>query len=295
MADDAELSAILRGLGSPTDLGPGTDDVSVVMPDHVWERLQATIEAEAAHRAAYPSTGASTGASAGASTDELAGRRQARTDSRRSHSRRWATGLVAASAVVLAGVVAVSLTRTSEPLPLAASAAALADSPAQLQGAGLFVPPAKVITHTDTDYSVVGIGDQVTNLVQQAGLGLSDISLAAPKLAGAAAAAPAEQSAPADASSVVFTGLDGLALPQLVGAPLQRLRDCVTKLAHSDTASALVIDLSTYDGQPAGIVVQQAQNGSLMVVNVVDVDCSIAMMVEIPTDAQPGMAPRLIP
>lgn len=288
MADDAYLSAILRGFGPDAPSSASDPDASVAMPEDVWARLQASIQAEAAHRAAFPPV-------ASAPDDELSARR----NSRRTHSRRWATGLVAASAVVLAGVVVTAVTRTGDPTPLASSAAELG-APAAMASAALLAPPAQVITHTDTDYSVAGLGDKVHSLMEQAGVTLPGQQAKA-STRGLSADGGAGPMADAVPMALAVPGLTMLGasgdsgLPSLLVEPMQRLTDCVSTIAANQGAQALVIDLSTYDGQPASIVVLTSHDGQRLFVNVVDLNCQAAVIAEIPTDAEPGMAPRLIP
>lgn len=281
MTDEADLSALLRGFGPDAP-------VDTAMPDDVWARVQATLRAESAARAGstaaqYPA------APVEPSGDELAARR----NSRRRHSRRWATGLVAASAVVLAGVVVTSVTHSGDPTPLATSVAL--GQPEAMASAGLFAAPAasqalaaQRVTHSNTDYSLVGLGTQVTDLMQQAGVPLPGLE---PGAAAKSADIPAVALPPAaDTSDTYASGVSALLVE-----PIQRLQECLADVANSAGATALVVDLSTFDGQPAGIVVSPSRDGRMIIVDVVNLDCSPAMIAEIPMDAQPGMMPRLLP
>ncbi len=246
MADDADLSEILRGLGPDAP-------VDVSMPPEVWARLSAALAEESLARA-----------SAATTVDELAIRRGVR-ESRRGYSRRWATGLVAASAVVLAGVVLAGVVREEAPVPLA-SPAGLTE-PAALSAAGILIPPAKVITSTDTDYSLGGISEQVAELVEKTGVGATT--------AGAAAAM--------DTGALrTVSSPEPVSVPLMFAEPFQRLRDCVTSLTHSAEASALVIDLSTFEGEPSGVVVMPAQDNSFVMVHVVGPDCERPLHLLIP-------------
>ena len=228
MADDAEIQALLR------DFGP---DVTEPMPQEVWERLQGVLAAESAARIATTA----------APVIHL--------NRRSSASRRWASGLVAASVVVLAGVVLAGALREDE-APVAADASVLA-APKALAAAsvlpgGSFVPPAKHITHSQTDYSLSDFPDQVDDLVADAGLD------------------PAAESA-----DLARTAPEQVAVSPILAKPLKRLRDCVTDVLHSDQRSALLVDLSTFEGEPVGVLLSPTPDPAWLEVSVVDTDCHL--------------------
>lgn len=245
-----ELLAHLDFLAAPGSPRAGdASDVPVVrpdatsppMPDAVWERLTAALAAE----------------------PRLAPVVQMRP------RRRWLPAMAAAAvAVVAVGVVATVMRPTATPVadapvaqpPGAASARASAgtpvDSAAKAQAApvadGVQAPPpdpgpmvgapapttrsmimpTRVLMTSGTQYTSAGLDQQVDGLLTRAGAATPDLSSAVPT---PVALAPVGQGG--------FT------------ADLTALRDCITGLMHSSSATALIVDRATFDGADAGIVI----------------------------------------
>lgn len=241
MADDAEISALLRGLGP--DAEP-----DAVMPADVWSRIQGVLAAESAARIAT---------SGGPQTPATHHPRSAnaRRTGRPSYARRWATGLVAASAVVLAGVVLAGVLREDE-APIVAGSDVL-QAPQALAAAGVLSPnsiiaPAQRITHSETDYSRDDFPAQVDELLVDTGMDarMDTVAKSAQPMA--------------------------LEVSPLLAAPLQKLRACVTDILDSEQRSALIVDLSTFEGQPVGILLTPTSAPGWMQATVVDTDCHLA-------------------
>jgi hypothetical protein len=270
--DDAEdpqaLAEVERLLAGLDFLRPDESDTPAEsMPDWAWARISSALQAEAASvsPASHPS---------------------------RSRLMRWGGGLVAASLAVVAVGIAVNVSQGSgggavvadavpsaetearalslsgdaaaeesagAPAPGAAAEGALAP-PRQFNFAGM-VPPALNLMGTRTDYSAKDMQGQVTEVLEETGV--------APM-----ASMPSPQPTMDVPDAVPAVGF--LASPR-------GLRDCVTKLTHKGTSTALMIDTSTYEGRPASIVVapdydmpdSQAPDLSMIEVWVVDPDCQV--------------------
>lgn len=255
LVDPADLDRVGRALAGldflRPDAIPAAEVAATPMPDDVWQRLQ------------------------GALADE----REAASDAtvvpmapRRSRAARWAGGLVAASVAVLAVSVGVtafrgggsgggevvagevivasamsvpeSLTKTGPSAASAPSAAPEAGAaagtdvltaPGQLSFAGM-VPPALRLIGSDTDYTERGLRSQVSTVLDDLGL-MPD-----------ADAPVAMEQAP---ETVVMADMETAGFL----SSAERLRDCITRLTQADDSTALMVDMSTYEGQDAGVVV----------------------------------------
>ncbi|MBI1349588.1 MAG: hypothetical protein GC156_00545 [Actinomycetales bacterium] len=271
--DPEALAAVQRALGDLAFLRPDDGDPASTtepMPPWVWDRISAAL--------------------AEAHDPQPTG-----TPHRRSRLSRWGGGLIAASVAVLAVGVAVTAFRGTSGTVVAgeapaadAGAAVMADSaavesapqqeavagapapsprmlagPRSLSFAG--IPPIRKILGTSTDYSPSAMEGQVTATLEQAGvLPASDMPSPEPTVE-----VPTELSASAQQTGLLQSA--------------QALRDCVTRLTHKGTSTALVLDQSTFKGQPASIIVSpdydvpaaQAPDMSLIEVWVVDPDCNI--------------------
>lgn len=253
---ESDLAWIADALAGLTELNPAADQPSDAepMPAWVWVRLQGAMEAERTGAAAGTVSGG-----AGAEVIDLASRRPGR-------ATRWAGGLVAASVAVIAvgvGVTAfqgngsegtmVATEQVAAQLAPAGSAAAdarafgaspapLADDEAagalatpKLTFAGM-VPPTLRLVGSDTDYTASDLGTQVSNVLTRIGLPPEK----------------AKQEMQVEAPQTVV-------MPEV--APIgflssaQALRDCITKLTKEAESTALMVDMSTYQGQEAGVVV----------------------------------------
>lgn len=243
--DPAGLEAVQQALRSLTFLRPdgaSEDDrasgettpsettPSEPMPDWAWDRLTAALAAEAGTR----------------------GRRPSRLT-------RWAGGLVAASVAVLAVGVAVtafqggqdgdavvaegassdllaeSATSTmSAPEPSGPSAR-LGAAPEQLTFAGM-VPPVLRLVDSDTDYTSTGLGRQVERVLAR--FGMAPAAIESKDLLQA----PTTVAMPMGASN------------GFLSSP-ERLRDCITRLTEVADSTALMVDMATFDGRAAGVVV----------------------------------------
>jgi hypothetical protein len=244
--DPAEQAWIAGLLGGLTDLrpedaptgagaGPSTDEP---MPAWVWARLEAALTAEQAS-----GTASDLGLVATAGS----------TAPRRGRATRWAGGLVAASVAVLAigvGVTAfrggatsstvvagevVSTSSTALKAAAAPNGDAALTQPPQLTFAGM-VPPTLRLMDSRTDYTDTGLRSQVTSVLQR--IGMTPQTTTSADIANPPTTVSLEHVAP--------TGFVTSA---------QSLRDCITRLMKSDATTALLVDMSTYDGKDAGVVV----------------------------------------
>ena len=133
---------------------------------------------------------------------------------------------------------------------------AAADAPAlweALAAAGVLSPnsiiaPAQRITHSETDYSRDDFPDQVDDLLIDTGM--DTVAKSTQPMA--------------------------LEVSPLLAAPLQKLRACVTDILDSEQRSALIVDLSTFEGQPVGILLTPTSAPGWMQATVVDTDCHLA-------------------
>jgi hypothetical protein len=94
------------------------------------------------------------------------------------------------------------------------------------------IMPTRVLMTSGTDYTSAGLDQQVDGLLSRAGAMTPELGKAMP-------------------TPVALTpvGTDGFT------ADVAALRDCITGLMHSSSATALIVDRATFDGGDAGIVV----------------------------------------
>ena len=188
------------------------------------------------------------------------------------HSRltRWAGGLVAASvAVVAVGLAVTSFQDTGGGDAVVAGAEAdarvfaEAAAPGPLAFAG--VPPVLRLVDSDTEYTSADLGTQVEQVMQRYGVDpeemTSDDLIQAPtEVVMSAPAGPAFWSSP------------------------ERLRDCITKLTQVQDSTALMVDVATYEGRDASVVVApeypegREPTMSELQVWVIDPECERPMM-----------------
>ena len=251
-----EVRAALAGLSF---LRP--EPVSDPMPEEVWERLAAVLAAESAARGRAEADSPPGPVAAPDNVVTLTPRSDA--PARRPALHRWVGGLVAASVVVVAlGVVGVVLRDGAQP-PVVAAGDAPAPSPAAASGeaigeafggaadSGLApvaptsgarlseemtskVPAARMVMASNTNYTRSGLSGQVTTLLDTV-----DVH---------------------SAREAVEMPVIPVALPPEDGftQSWEKLRDCLTWLAKSADAQALVVDRGTFEGLPAGVVVAPA-------------------------------------
>ena len=170
--------------------------------------------------------------------------------SRRRPRRTWLIGAAAAGVSLLAvGVIVQSIQSTNAPPVVASGATGVTTG-----SSGAF--PAKQILASGTDYLPTTLASQVTKLVRG--------TQGAKQLMAATAEATAWPS--------TAPGFDMSA---------DGLRSCISGLTHSDSGSALMVDLARYHGDNAGIVViplsltEPTQSSPAMLrVWVVGPDCS---------------------
>ncbi len=240
--DVQALDAITATLAGLTFLDSSHDVTAEAMPPEVWARLSRALADEAAARS---------GATAG-NVVPLAPRAE-RAEHR---SLRWAGGLVAASVVLVALGIAVStlslgggsgeaIMAGDAPVALASSdAAGAADAAAKSAGlaptpeafAAESVAPqaARMVMASNVNYTRAGLTDQVATLLDEV-----------------------DVHTPEEASLMPVTPV---ALPIEGGftQSWEALRACLTWLAKSAQAQALVVDRATYEGTDAGVVVAPA-------------------------------------
>lgn len=331
--DPAAVAWVVSALGDLSFLRPDpeADDASPsVMPDHVWQRLQ---DALAAEPAVTPATAPPAAVAASTPIAAEVGSGDADVvalDSRRQPSRaaRWAGGLVAASVAVVAvgvGVTAFQGSSTgggavvagdapataeafaaaesdpsaksggaegaasedaaamtmaapsSSPMTEAAPDTSYLDGPDTMTFAGM-VPPVLRLVQSDTDYTEDGLRGQVTDV-------LTEIGLKEPE---------AVVEAVTDPEPAVEMPADPM--PGFVTAA-GTLRDCITKLTSETSSTALMVDMATFEGQEAGVVVapeypmtmaeQAAPMSTTLEVWVVDPECDITMKLRLTSVSTP--------
>jgi hypothetical protein len=260
-SDDAErfdteaFDDVQASLNGAPHLRPDSE-LPDVMPDWVWDRLSATLAAEAAARAAETHDNvvllgaAGTGAGTAATTATSTPRSE-------SHPFRWVGGLVAASVAILAITVGVQVTGGSSssgdlvageavrsiptslakiPSPAAGAAelgaAPLADTSAAAEApAPTTDQPAKMVIDSNTQYTEAGLTGQVTTLLDRIDVhSAREAALMPPK-------------------PIAWPVEDGFT------ASWSSLRDCLSWLAKSPRAQALVVDRGTFEGAEAGVIV----------------------------------------
>lgn len=296
MTDDLPGAAPLDGELSPADaalvsgalssvpyLDPRSDLPGEPMPEQVWERLSASwssLPAPATEPvpSAPSAPAASTAPAAAAPVVALASQRRRTT---------LLSGLVAAGVAVIAVGVGVTVLQpaatpvageaiqkappsdgppvgAAAPAPVAAvpSSQAQADTAAPESSAPLalaapapagrsMIMPTRVLTSTGTPYTAAQLDEQVGSL-----------------LATVQAQSPEQAAAMPTPTALDPVGSDG------VTSNMASLRDCITGLMHSASATALVVDRSSFDGGDAAIIVMPGATS--VDVYVVAPDCSAA-------------------
>jgi hypothetical protein len=242
--DPESLAAVQRALGSLEFLRPDAATTAEPMPDWAWARITAALATES-------------GATA---------------PPRRSRLTRWAGGLVAASvAVVAVGLAVTSFQGSGGSDAVVAGAAPEADArafaeaaPGPLSFAGM-VPPVLRLVDSDTEYTRSGLEGQVEQVMDSVGLAPQDMTSAD------LVQAPTEVVMPTAPGPAFWTSAE-------------RLRDCVTKLTEVQESTALMVDVATYEGQAASVVVAPEYPAgpepvmSELEVWVIDPECEEPMM-----------------
>jgi hypothetical protein len=276
--DPQALAAVQRALGGLDFLRPepredASGGAEEPMPEWVWDRVSSALAAE--HD-----------------------RDDTHAQPRRSRLARWGGGLVAASVAVLAVGVAVTAVRgtagtvvvteapaadaevamMAEPADEAdvgaaappdtmmagagASARALA-GPRNLSFAG--IPPIRKILGSSTDYVPAAMEGQVTAALEDAGI-MPTASMPDPM---PTVEVPADMPAEMMDRSILKSA--------------DALRDCITRLTHTQQSTALLVDQSRFQGEDASIVVAPDYDVStptspdltMIEVFVVDPDCEL--------------------
>ena len=143
-------------------------------------------------------------------------------EAHRRSKRGWVMGSVAAGVALLGVGVVVQSVQSSNPTPVVASNQVSRDANGAL--------PVKEILASGTDYQPTTLSSQVENLLNGMS-GMNHMLKAAP-----ATAMPAT------------TMTDELATPE-------GLTGCIHALAHNQHVNALVVDMATFHGEAAGVVV----------------------------------------
>jgi hypothetical protein len=282
--DEEQFDDVTAALAGLSFLNP-TSELSDPMPEAVWERLSRAMATEASARSA------SQHENVVAFPAVAEPPREVKSEPRRF---RWVGGLVAASVAVLAITVGVQVTgggsgsgdivageaakavptgaAPNAPSPLAAapfsastpettaapgllSSFSAADSavesaPSSATPAGGASPsaiarsvpspsaeqPAKLVVDSNTQYTQAGLSGQVTTLLDRLGVH---------------SAREAEQMPPQKTAMPVEDGFT---------SSWASLRDCLSWLAKSPRAQALVVDRGTFEGAAAGVIVVPADD-----------------------------------
>jgi hypothetical protein len=223
---------------------------SSTIPPDVWVRISASLEAESA--AGQPRL---------ASVTTLRSRR------------RWLPGVAAAAVAVIAVGVGAAMMRpaavtvadapAAAPVPATNIPADARKSAAPADAAAMsaevlanpmvggtapttrsMIMPTRMLMSSGTQYTSTQLDTQIDGLLSQVGASTPELMSAMPT--------------PAAVTTVGTTGFT---------ADLNALRDCITGIMHSHSASALIVDRATFDGGDAGIViVPQAQQIDVWIV-----------------------------
>jgi len=230
-----------------------TSPSSTIPPD-VWARISSSLEAESATRQPRLAT-----------VTPLRPRR------------RWLPGVAAAAVAVIAVGVGATVMRpaavtvadapAAAPVPATNSPADARKSAAPADAAAMsadvsadvsatpmvggaapttrsMIMPTRMLMSSGTQYTSTQLDTQIDGLLNQVGATTPELMSAIPT--------------PAAVTTVGTTGFT---------ADLNALRDCITGIMHSHSASALIVDRATFDGGDAGIViVPQAQQIDVWIV-----------------------------
>ena len=237
MALLTEALAEVRFLAS--DESPsGVSSPSSNIPPDVWMRISACLEAESATR--HPRL---------ASVTQLRPRR------------RWLPAIAAAAVAVIAVGVGATVIRpaavtvadapAAAPVPATNVSADARKSAAPADAAALsaqvsatpmvggaapttrsMIMPTRMLMSSGTQYTSTQLDTQIDGLLSQVGATTPELISAMPT--------------PDAVTTVGTTGFT---------ADLTALRDCITGIMHSHSASALIVDRATFDGGDAGIVI----------------------------------------
>ena len=254
--DEERFDDVSAALAEVSFLNPSSE-TSEPIPDWAWDRLSTAIGTEAAARAVAQHD----------NVVPLSRATETPPSSRSSRGMRWTGGLVAASVAVLAVTVGVqvmggssasnnvvagqapTITQTSaalkETTPFSADEAPAAAAPAAAGGASpaadaralggpLVEQPAKLVVDSNTKYTEAGLSGQVTALLNRLGVHSAQEAALMP---------PQPTAMPVE---------DGFT------SSWAQLRDCLSWLAKSPRAQALVVDRGTFEGADAGVVVVPA-------------------------------------
>ena len=216
----------------------GVSSPSSNIPPDVWMRISASLEAESATR--HPRL---------ASVTQLRPRR------------RWLPAIAAAAVAVIAVGVGATVMRpaavtvadapAAAPVPATNVSADARKSAAPADAATLsaqvaatpmvggaapttrsMIMPTRMLMSSGTQYTSTQLDTQIDGLLSQVGATTPELISAMPT--------------PDAVTTVGTTGFT---------ADLTALRDCITGIMHSHSASALIVDRATFDGGDAGIVI----------------------------------------
>jgi hypothetical protein len=143
-------------------------------------------------------------------------------DARRRSKRGWVMGSVAAGVALLGVGVVVQSVQSSNPVPVAASNQVVQDANGSL--------PVKQILASGTDYQPTTLSTQVKNLVNGF-KGMDELMKSPPA-----------------------TAMPRTAMADELGTP-EGLAGCIHALAHDVNAKALVVDMATFNGNAAGVII----------------------------------------
>jgi hypothetical protein len=224
----------------------------VTMPDDVWERLSAAVGAEPV----LTPEGAAT-------VVPIGGARQRR-------SWRPGMGLVAGAAgVALVGAIVVPILNSSSSSdPSAGSGSVAADRSAPGESAS--VPPvAYVASRTGTDYQPEALERQATSLMASR----SAFTATATLPPEASTEPTPEDSAPTPSGTALGTDSSGVVLKLTAGPGAARA--CLESYLDAPDIMPLAIDIGTWDGRPAAVIVLPNDTDPTAAdVWVIDPDCA---------------------
>lgn len=143
-------------------------------------------------------------------------------DARRKSKRGWVMGSVAAGVALLSVGVVVQSVQSSNPAPVAAGN--------QVTQGSNGILPVKQILASGTDYQPTTLSTQVKNLVNGF-KGMDELMKSPPA-----------------------TAMPRSAMADELGTP-EGLAGCIHALAHDENAKALVVDMATFNGDAAGVII----------------------------------------